>query len=393
MSAASFYSQLPEITTFDAIFSEEVFHPVPDDWWIVVVDIEGSTALIAEGRYRDVNFVGASSIAAARNAARTKDVPYVFGGDGATLLVPADDVGTVGAALKGAARTTRDGLDMVLRVGAVHVGALREQGFTLSVARFKASEGYHQAIYEGTAIAESEARVKGRHGTGAALEQPGMTLFDDVPPAPPDFTGLECRWKRVESRRGEIVSLIVEAGGLDTYRRLLARLNEIYGPDSERRPVLPADLRPSFGLRHLGRLEPAFRSSPGRRWLYTIRIWIQQFLLVLFVKRDMQVGGIRWKNYLPTLSATTDIQKYDGTLRMVLTGTTAQRLRLEKWLAGQHAAGQLAWGIHVSDSAIMTCLVYERLGDQVHFVDGSGGGYAMAAVDFKARRQRLSGDA
>jgi hypothetical protein len=33
----------------------------------------------------------------------------------------------------------------------------------------------------------------------------------------------------------------------------------------------------------------------------------------------------------------------------------------------------------------MTCLVFERGGQQVHFVDGADGGYALAAKDMKQR--------
>jgi hypothetical protein len=33
----------------------------------------------------------------------------------------------------------------------------------------------------------------------------------------------------------------------------------------------------------------------------------------------------------------------------------------------------------------MTCLVFDRRGDHVHFVDGADGGYAMAALRMKER--------
>ena len=32
---------------------------------------------------------------------------------------------------------------------------------------------------------------------------------------------------------------------------------------------------------------------------------------------------------------------------------------------------------------LMTCLIFERMGSQVHFVDAADGGYAMAAVGLK----------
>ena len=40
----------------------------------------------------------------------------------------------------------------------------------------------------------------------------------------------------------------------------------------------------------------------------------------------------------------------------------------------------------LSREALMTCLVFDmRRSEHVHFVDGGNGGFAMAAVGFKAR--------
>ncbi|MEL6615216.1 MAG: DUF3095 family protein, partial [Bacteroidota bacterium] len=68
---------------------------------------------------------------------------------------------------------------------------------------------------------------------------------------------------------------------------------------------------------------------------------------------------------------------------------TEQRQRLEAFLDACYARGDLAWGLHVSDRAVMTCLVYDRMGQQVHFVDGAEGGYTAAAVPFKRRLKAL----
>jgi hypothetical protein len=37
----------------------------------------------------------------------------------------------------------------------------------------------------------------------------------------------------------------------------------------------------------------------------------------------------------------------------------------------------------VADRALLTCIVFDRMGRQVHFVDGADGGYARAATALK----------
>ncbi|MEQ9103838.1 MAG: DUF3095 domain-containing protein [Rhodothermales bacterium] len=374
----SFYTDLPPVHVFEGVFDDANFQPVPDDWWAVVLDIQDSTGWIRRGHYRDVNFVGASAIAALRNAATDRDIPFVFGGDGATLLVPETDRERIAGTLLGVVRSARELFSMELHAGMIRVGTLRSEGLDIQVARYQASTHYAQAILRGPGVAEAERRVKKADGAG-------VYRMDDVAERPPDFTGVECRWSRIDSPRGETVSLLVLADRAEEYRSLFTTLDRIYGTDAERHPTLPGNLRLALNPFKLARYEPKVRRSPGHRTLYTIRIWLQQFLLVLFVRLKLTVGGVEWDRYLPTLSDTSDVRKFDGMLRMVMSGTTAQREQLNAFLQERHAAGHLVWGMHVAGSAIMTCVVFERLGDQVHFVDGSDGGYAMAAADLKRR--------
>ncbi|MCJ2541500.1 DUF3095 family protein [Synechococcus bigranulatus str. 'Rupite'] len=58
---------------------------------------------------------------------------------------------------------------------------------------------------------------------------------------------------------------------------------------------------------------------------------------------------------------------------------------MTQYLETRFRQGELAYGIHISDRALLTCLVFERDGRQVHFVDGADGGYALAARDLKTR--------
>ena len=59
---------------------------------------------------------------------------------------------------------------------------------------------------------------------------------------------------------------------------------------------------------------------------------------------------------------------------------------IEAYLEKEYGEGRLIYGIHRADAALMTCLVFDlEQGEHVHFIDGSGGGFALAATGFKKR--------
>src|SRR5690606_6975612 len=88
----NFFEALPAFRDFEGIANSEHYRAAPRDWYVFITDIPGSTEAIANGRYRDVNTLGAASIVVARKVMAGRDFPFVFGGDGATLLVPSEVV-------------------------------------------------------------------------------------------------------------------------------------------------------------------------------------------------------------------------------------------------------------------------------------------------------------
>ena len=53
-------------------------------------------------------------------------------------------------------------------------------------------------------------------------------------------------------------------------------------------------------------------------------------------------------------------------------------------------AGRLAYGLHRSSAALITCLVRSYAGQHLHFVDGADGGYALAARELAAQLEELA---
>ena len=63
-----FFSALTGIEKFDDVPDPTFYSKAPDDWMVIITDVEGSTKAIEAGRYKDVNALGVSSIVALQNA-------------------------------------------------------------------------------------------------------------------------------------------------------------------------------------------------------------------------------------------------------------------------------------------------------------------------------------
>lgn len=385
----AFYAQLTPLNDFMAITEAQSFTPLPIDWHVVVTDVLGSTQAIAAGRYKEVNLLGAASIVALLNLAGSIDIPFIFGGDGASLAIPPSLLAPARTALAGLRSLANQRYELDLRTGIVPVADLRAAGQDVCVARLPLAEHYTQAMFSG-GIAYAESLIKDPTRNRAYL----IEASDDADA--PDLSGLECRWQDVPSRHGEIISLLVMSSGSDaaaraaTMRTVLAALQASFGSDSDYHPLavgqLQATLQPA-GLRAEATLRSP--SAFGARLSYQAKVWMMILMVRLYRAYEHLLGRPPWwDRYRSHAFTTTDYKKYDDTLRMVLAGSSEQRHKLEALLEAQYQAGRLIYGLHSTDRAILTCLVFERMGRQVHFVDGADGGYALAA---RALKERMAG--
>src|SRR6185295_17929924 len=86
---SDFFANLPLLASARDTFDTNRYRSAPDDWALAVTDIVDSTGAIARGQHKTVNFVAAMAIAALRNLCAPTRIPFLFGGDGAVIMVPA----------------------------------------------------------------------------------------------------------------------------------------------------------------------------------------------------------------------------------------------------------------------------------------------------------------
>jgi hypothetical protein len=386
MFTYDFYAELPALDKFIDLANPDNYHDAPDDWYVLVSDITGSTKAIAAGRYKEVNLLGASSIIAVLNAINFRAIPFVFGGDGASLLVPPDCLQQGRTALIGVRNLARSGFGMELRVGAVPVETIKKK-YPLKVAKFQLTSTYSQASFMGGGITYAADLLKAN-----SLYQ--FAAVNDHIPA--NLEGLECRWQEVQNTQGQTLSLIIQAvaSGGETneavYGEVLQEIAHIYRDVETYHPIATAALQLTFNPRKLFAEIKARAASNSlwHRFLYLLKILLENLLGVIFMKFGWKVGGVDWGKYRIEVQTASDYQKLDDMLRMVIASNPEHTQKLIEYLDKRSRNGQLVYGMHISDRALLTCLILDRRDQHFHLVDGANGGYTVAAEELKEKLRR-----
>jgi hypothetical protein len=380
---ANFYDKIRGFSKFHELTDPVHYTAVPDDWYVVITDVVGSTKAIEEGRYKEVNVVGAATIIAVLNNAKGFNIPYAFGGDGATLLIPSHLLQSVKDTLCAVQTRVYKMLSLDLRAGFVSVADLYREGAWLKVAKYHLSPTVTQAAFQGNALGLAEQWIK--KGGGKTLicehsDDSGLSL-----------EGLECRWQPIENKNGIMLSLLVkvlpahEQHAWEIYSELMQQIGAIYPDSSGAFPVKPSGMKLSFSPLAMLKEASMRTTSIIGRFAYLAAMYIQNTIGWLSFTRKKPVGTFDGEQYLSELAANTDARKFDEMLRMVMDSSFAQKEQLETLLEARHRQGQIAYGIHSSQKALMTCLVFNLSGNHIHFVDGADGGYALAAKQLKAQ--------
>lgn len=375
---AEFTRSLPVGGEFRTVLDDDLYRPAPDDWLIAVSDVVGSRKAIAAGQYKAVNMAGVAVISALMNALDTQTLPYIFGGDGASIICSPGDRDIVVETMARTVTWVKEDLGLTLRAALVPVSAVRAEGYDVLVQATRVSEAVNNYAFRGGGLSRAEALMKA--GDYA------------IPPAPPgsrpDLTGLSCRWSPIKPDHGKIVSIILEPGegGADRFPELAQKLLDLAGMRLPRggspMPAAgPTGKWPPEGLEMEARATRGERSLAARRaglYLWTFISW---FIMTF----NVRIGTFRARHYKEFTSLNTDYRKFQDGLRITVSLGDGELGKLTEFLEDGRKAKNLRYGLCVQDSAILTCYVPSVTSDShFHFLDGAGGGYAQAAENMKS---------
>jgi hypothetical protein len=375
-----FYSLLParEIPLGDLFTKNHLFHDVPSDWHVILTDIKNSTAAVAKGQNQNVNLIATGSIVTVLNLAYKANitVPFFFGGDGATFIVPASILNDSMAALQIFQRNTLDNFKMDLRAGTMPVKEIYDKGLNLRISKYRSSEHLSIPIALGNGLNYAEEVIKSRDSDNVVENEREL-----------DLTGMECRWDKIDppEKNFEIVTLLAiskdEAKQPIAFQKVIRLLDEIYGSPERRQPISVSKLKlkTSFSRIELGLLARINKAG----FFKVVNTWLTYLLAYFYF--ETQKG----KDYLTRLVTMSDTLVIDGRINTVITGTETQRLKLAESLNQLEKEGLITFGLYVSQESVMSCYVRDLQDDHIHFVDGSDGGYTNAAGIIKLKNKQI----
>ncbi len=378
-----FYQNIKEFIHFDGITDDANFHSVPDDWSVIITDVKGSTKAIEEGRYKDVNTVGAASITVIQEAVDGVEFPYVFGGDGATLLIPPSCVKNVTKKLVALKTLSEAQFGLKLRVGLISVKEVFEQGAKIEVAKFNLITGKSVAIFRGGGLTVAEKKIKGEAET-YELEASSENKLS--------LKGLSCRWQPIPSKNGRVLSLLVGARGeneSEVYDQVLAQLNEIIDGDIDKGNPVDREQMAYKSVAQCVKDEQRYHDSV---WSFGFFARLLEIVFAVAVfKFKVPPLFFNPERYAKSMETHSDYRKFDDMLRMIVDCSTSQINAIREFLEEKYQAGELFYGMFESSTSLMTCYVEDlKDGNHIHFIDGGDGGYAMAAKQLKAQMKDAS---
>ena len=379
MQSSTFYSDLPasSMSVNDLLVSESFFHAIPADWSVIVTDIKNSSDAVSNGLSQIVNLVATGSIIAVLNITKEEgfDIPFFFGGDGATLIVPDVVLGRCHDTLNQHQRNVNQEFSMHLRVGSMPISEIYKKGYILKLAKVVRNPLFSIPIVLGNGLSYAESVVKSKENLISAHHETNSDL---------NLDGMECKWNKIPPpiHNNEIVCLLIiavnEREQGEVYKEVLDGLDAIYGSVDKWHPISTS--RMSLDIRPIKLWTEMRVKREGLNLWELLRSW-----LVVVYGKLFYFDGENGKNYLESIVHLSDIFVIDGKVNMVFSGTSDKREKLVKMMEEMEKEGKLLYGMHVSKESIISCYVRDRKAQHIHFVDGSNGGYTMAAKQLKGK--------
>ncbi|WP_272023697.1 DUF3095 domain-containing protein [Olleya namhaensis] len=379
-SDLNFYKKISKnsLPLTDLLKDESLFSSVPKNWSIVVTDIENSTAAVANGFHNDVNLCATGSIITVLNTIKTVnkkiEIPYFFGGDGSTFIIPNTILTPVLEALNNYSQHIKNTLNLNLRVGHLELEKVYNNNVTLRITKLRHNKYLTTPVVLGNGIKYAENVIKDNF-KASHVDTSVLAL---------NLGGMECRWDEIYPSQTEkkVICLLVncndEKKQAEIYGTIMNEINYVFGDLNNRNPITALKLRLNTSIE---KIKKEMHVKLGKnKTSYLLNNW----LITIFGKYYFKLFKAG-KRYVYKVSQLSDTIMLDGSINTVISGTNKQVSRLQILLDDLESNNKIIYGLHTTHASIMSCYIQDRKEKHIHFVDGTEGGYTSAAIMFKEK--------
>lgn len=366
-SNSLFYKNLRSFSDEKNIFNESFYNLLPDDWSIIITDIKSSTQAIEDGFFKAVNTIGVASILAAKNACNGIEIPFIFGGDGATIFIPSEMTTKTYSALSVTQFTAAEQFNLDLRICIIPMTEIKVRGGEIYIAKRKLSQSANLAMAKGNGLSIAENLTKNSNDYSQTFSK------SDYKSA---HAGFVCKFKPVKSKNGQILTIMVQAcnDNFEVYREILNHINKT---------AVHININNDYKTVQYSDKSTFVESKLFHRGIKKYLVFVKNSITMNFVSF---IFNLLHKPLLSfkDLEKNTDQLKFDNTLRTILDVSPLQRDQILHYLSTMQTQNKIFYGYHLSEAALMTCYIGSSPDDEhFHFIDGDDGGYAVAAQKLK----------
>ena len=302
------------------------------------------------------------------------EIPYFFGGDGSTFIIPNTILTPVLEALNNYSQHIKNTLNLNLRVGHLELEKVYNNNVTLRITKLRHNKYLTTPVVLGNGIKYAENVIKDNFKV-SHVDTSVLAL---------NLEGMECRWDEIYPSQTDkkVICLLVncndEKKQAEIYGTIMNEINYVFGDLNNRNPITALKLRLNTSIE---KIKKEMHVKLGKnKTSYLLNNW----LITIFGKYYFKLFKAG-KRYVYKVSQLSDTIMLDGSINTVISGTNKQVSRLQILLDDLESNNKIIYGLHTTHASIMSCYIQDRKEKHIHFVDGTEGGYTSAAIMFKEK--------
>ncbi|MEO0336860.1 MAG: DUF3095 family protein, partial [Pseudomonadota bacterium] len=338
-----FVESLSGFHHFEEAFDSDQYTDLPEDWLIVATDISGSTKAIDDGRYKEVNTLGATAIISAINACQPEAICFQFGGDGALLAAPANCLDKLTESMNELCEIAELQFQMSMRVSIWRVKDFYAKGLQFRVLKYDLAPAQHIFMFQGSGVEASDRWLKETSEAENLFTQRKSELTLKY------LNGLECRWNPLRAKHGKMVTGLIKVRNERKSTPILSQIHQLLDSEHDTSPIRLNTLPTKWPPVHYyaeWKTKTAGDSKP--------RAYLNFFVVMSFL---FFINPIVWLfkakiPYLGDLVIRSDYQKYDGMYRFVRDLNKQQSEDLYDLCKRLYDKGDIFYGLHESSEAL-----------------------------------------